>query len=295
MRISQTLCLLSALIACQAQSIVIRHDVDDKHYHATQQDFPALVTLYKVGAHGTLVAPQWVVTAAHTVFCLEPGDIVKVGDEFAEVAARYAHKDYQLDDDNDIALLKLSTPVTSVQPAKFYRNSDETGRQIWFIGAGATGNGQAGQLVSYKQNNGQLRKAQNTIASVSDNEIHFVFNQGAAALPLEGVSGNGDSGGPAYTIENNSYYLFGISSRADSWFKQIGEYGVKEVYSRVSFHAPWLDAVMAEDTAFIARHTTSERFAQPNIKDRLNDVCRMIGFDSTLTAESPVNAKRETP
>ena len=270
-----------ALLHFSANSIVIRHDVDDQQYAATPQDFPPLATLYKIGVHGTLINPEWVVTAGHAVFCMEKNDTIKIGEQWAKIDARYTHADYVLGDDNDIALLKLAAPVANIKPAKLYRGVDETDQSIWFIGSGGTGNGNEGQTVSYSENNGTLRKAENKIEKVTDNEIFFVFDEGTGALPLEGVSGNADSGGPAYKTINDSYYLLGVSSRADSFFKDVGEYGVDEVYSRISYHANWIDNVIKGDSEFIANHTSQHHFAQENIEDNLAAACEQIGFPSS--------------
>jgi secreted trypsin-like serine protease len=270
--------LMSAVFANTAAGIVIRHDVADDKYSANIEDFPPLATLYSIGVHGTLIAPQWVVTAGHAVFCMESGDKIKVGYHWAEIEKRYAHADYELDEENDIALLKLKQPILAVKPAKLYRKENEKMQDIWFIGSGGSGNGNVGQTISYRENNGKLRKAQNTIYGTSKREIFFTFNKGENALPLEGVSGNADSGGPAYKLIDDDYYLYGISSRNDSFFKDIGEYGVKEVYTRVSYHADWIDKVIQNDVDFIAKNTTQERFAQDNIKDNLTRACEMIGY-----------------
>ncbi len=267
------------IVTQSAQAIVIRHDVEDSKYSATNEDFPPLATLYSIGVHGTLIDPKWVVTAGHAIFCMESGDKIKVGSHWAEIEARYAHADYKLGEENDIALLKLRQPVKAVKPAKIYRNNDEESQNIWFIGSGGTGNGLKGQTISYNQNNGQLRKAQNKIDSTSKREIFFKFDKEKDALPLEGVSGNADSGGPAYKIINGDFYLYGISSRNTSWFKEVGEYGVEEAYSRVSYHAAWIDNVMDNNVEFIRDHTTKERFAQEGIKDKLELVCQKIGFN----------------
>ena len=264
--------------AFQTQAIVIRHDVADEKYAATVDDFPPLATLYNIGVHGTLIAPQWVATAAHTVFCMQPGDKIKVGHHWAEIEARYAHASYQGDGEDDIALLKLKQPLYAMTPAKLYRQGDEAKQDIWFIGSGGTGHGAVGQVVSYQENNGKLRKAQNKIDRVNEKEIFFTFDKGKAALPLEGVSGNADSGGPAYKRIDGDYYLFGISSRANSWFKDVGEYGVKEVYSRVSYHANWIDRIVAGDVSFMQKYTTQKRFAQPGMQQNLSAVCEKIGF-----------------
>lgn len=49
-----------------AGAIFIRHDVDDAQYRVPASEFPALVDMPGEG-HGVLIAPQWVVTAAHAV------------------------------------------------------------------------------------------------------------------------------------------------------------------------------------------------------------------------------------
>ncbi|MHC5148243.1 trypsin-like serine protease [Stenotrophomonas rhizophila] len=53
-------------VSSTAHAIVIRHDVDDAQYRVPATEFPALVDMPGEG-HGALIAPQWVLTAAHTL------------------------------------------------------------------------------------------------------------------------------------------------------------------------------------------------------------------------------------
>jgi hypothetical protein len=271
--------IASGTLAMQASAIVIRHDKAPEQYLASKADFPPLVTFYNIGVHGTLIAPEWVLTAAHTVFCLNPGQPVQVGDELVEVQARYSYPSYQLGEHNDLALIKLAKPVLSVQPARLYRQQDERDQVLWFIGSGGTGTGLTGETVGYKENNGVLRKAQNKVTAVTKSDLRFVFESDQQALELEGVSGNGDSGGPAYLKKDDDYYLLGVSSRVDSWFKDVGEYGVKELYTRVSSHASWIDQVMAADDTARAKLSSTDGFLQESMTaENLPGICASLSL-----------------
>ncbi|MDR7122302.1 trypsin-like serine protease [Rheinheimera soli] len=277
--LSGGLLIATSILAIPASAIVIRHDKAPELYLASKADFPPLVTFYNIGVHGTLIAPEWVLTAAHTVFCLEQGQPIQVGEELVEVQARYSYPSYRLGKHNDLALIKLVKPVLSVEPAKLYRQQDERDQVLWFIGSGGTGTGLTGETVGYKENNGVLRKAQNKVTAVTKSDLRFVFESDQQALELEGVSGNGDSGGPAFLKKEDGYYLLGVSSRVDSWFKDVGEYGVKELYTRVSSHASWIDQVMAADDAARAKLSSTDGFLQEGMTaENLPGICASLSL-----------------
>lgn len=274
-----TLFIANLVLTSDAFAIVIRHDKPADSYLAVKEDFPPLATFYNIGVHGTLIAPEWVLTAAHTVFCLSDGQIIQVGNEMVEVAARYSYPSYELGEENDLALIRLKAPVLSVEPAKLYRSQDERDQEVWFIGSGGTGTGLTGETVSYKDNGGVLRKAKNKVVAVTNSDLRFVFDSGQEGLELEGVSGNGDSGGPAYIKEDDGYYILGVSSRVDSWFKDVGEYGVKELYTRVSTHVDWIDKVMVADEFERAKLSSSDGFLQSGMTpDNLPNICASISL-----------------
>jgi hypothetical protein len=195
------------LISISSNAIVIRHDVADSKYSANVNDFPALATFYVDGAHGTLIHPKWVVTAAHATFCIAPNTLVMINGITRSIKQLYVHPNYTPGKSHDIALVELNEPVLDVKPATIYMKNNELDKEIWFIGIGGTGNGLVGETIDNAQNNGVLRKAQNTIMEVEGPLIKFTFNKGKDALPLEGVSGGGDSGGPAYLKSNESRFL----------------------------------------------------------------------------------------
>lgn len=278
MKLAQSLILSLGLFSSLANAIVIRHDVPDESYSAVPSDFPPLATLYNIGVHGTLIHPQWVVTAAHAVFCMNPGQKIKVGDEIVTISNRYSHPDYQLGGEHDIALIELGSRISKVEPAKIYSNNDEKNAVVWFIGVGGTGTGSDGQTVGYKENNGKLRKAQNKIVKTTDTDLVFKFEKGANGEALEGVSGNGDSGGPAYIKNGSNYELLGVSSRADSWFYDVGEYGVTELYTRVSSYKGWIQQVISANNHLSREQiATTNPFLHDGMEPKsMNDLCASI-------------------
>jgi hypothetical protein len=277
-----TVFILSISFSFLVNAIVIRHDVTDEKYLAKQIDFPPLATFYIDGAHGTLIKPNWVLTAAHATFCVQTGSFVRLAGKTRKVSNVYVNPDYTPGKSHDIALIKLQDEVTDVNPAAVYSKSDELGKNIWFIGIGGTGNGFKGQTIDNAENKGILRRAQNTIVVAQGPLIKFKFDQGANALPLEGVSGGGDSGGPAYIMSDNGYQLLGISSRPEGNFENIGEYGITEVYTRVSYFREWISQVIEASPEGREKMTLPKLTYLPAgvTQDILPMVCNDIGIKS---------------
>lgn len=211
------LLLIALLVASSAVcAIVIRDDVDDSEYRISASDFPALVDMPGEG-HGVLIAPQWVVTAAH-VLPQHAGAWRVVIDgtprDVERVVTHYGYKTLphelinqamtsgeamlivvSLSSSDDIALVKLAQPVTDVAPVAIYRDSYEPGQIVKIVGKGATGTGATGHDPR-GPNRTELRRAFNKITSAYDRWLCYVFDEPPSALELEGVLGNGDSGGP---------------------------------------------------------------------------------------------------
>lgn len=268
--------ILLFISSLPASAIVIRHDVNDKKYLADPTDFAPLATLYMDGAHGTLIKPDWIVTAAHATFCISSGSYILLNNGHHKVERVFIHKEYQPGKSHDIALIKLVKPINDVKPANVYEQTDELGKITWFIGVGGSGNGLTGQIVDNVANSGVLRKAQNKVEQAEGVLLKFKFDRADAALPLEGVSGSGDSGGPAYFTMDGTHYLLGVSSRVEGG--DIGKYSVTEVYSRVSFFKPWIEKITAGEEIVQQQLSfpKSERLPAGLTEQMLPEVCADI-------------------
>jgi len=64
---------------------------------------------------------------------------------------------------------------------------------------------------------------------------------------MEGISGPGDSGGPAFLKYKGQLCIAAVSSSQDDGGLGEGRYGVRELYPRVSHYRGWLRQVMEEN------------------------------------------------
>lgn len=246
-----------------ASAIIVRHDIAESRYRVAESYYPPLVDL-PVEGHGVLIADRWVVTVAHALTWRE-GAIrqVTINGRSRAVASITIHPGYRdppgalLRGDAgpllafqraraDIALIRLAEPVRDVVPSSLYRGWKERGHIVEIIGRGASGDGIAGESPQ-APHRGPLRRAQNRIAHAEGAWLSYVFDRGAKALPLEGMLGGGDSGGPVLLRVGREWQLAGLASWQD-WDGDLaafrgGTYGRISYQIRIAHYAGWIDSV----------------------------------------------------
>lgn len=231
-----------------ARTIILRHDVEHDRSAEEATEYSGLAHLNFITRRGfkegeaTLIAPRWLLTAAHVTRRLNPGQVISVGGEHVEVAAVIRHPDWSPGPGGrpDLALVRLAAAIEQTRPVPIYRGNDEVGRDIVLLGLGDYGDGVSGPV----DNDGRVRLATNRVDRAIDGKILFDFDspESGEATRFEGVSGPGDSGGPALMTVGGVTYLVGVSSgqeRRDA--AGPGRYGVVEHYTRVSEFAEWID------------------------------------------------------
>lgn len=266
---SRLLFLIALAVASTASAVVTRHDVADAKYRVAASEFPALVDMPHEG-HGVLISPVWIVTAAHAIPTPAPAEVVISG-VARRVERVFVHPGFQklpdllvqealksgdaseamklLASSDDIALIKLASAVCDVKPAVLYRGDSELGKLVKIVGRGATGNGAEGQAGP---NRTSLRRAYNTISSADERWLGYVFDKPGSAVPLEGITGGGDSGGPVLIREKGHWQLAGLANwkyvNSDARHFKPGLYGQIGYNVRISRYIGWIESVVQPAT-----------------------------------------------
>lgn len=261
--ISATLLLTSL----NTTATIMRHDVDPMEYLLDSFEYQSVI--HSENSSATLIAERWVLTAAHTVDANyghteeQYGKLTIMGQEYT-VKAFHIHPEYVLTDDtvlHDIALVELEEPVLSIEPSKLYEGSDEIGQTAKLAGYGHIGDGING--VTSECFPCDLRGADNVIFDGDEDMLGVRFddpNEGQS-LPLEGVSGPGDSGGPLFIENELGRYVAGVSSVGGNFYNEL------DGFTRVSTHLNWLVDVMGDDfTGEYAGPLYSEQNATGTVK-----------------------------
>ena len=237
-----------------ARAIIHRHDVPDEEFLLPDDSYPAVFDVTPGNGVATLIAPQWAITAAH-VTTLVPDDepfSVTIQDQEYHVLETFVHPEWVGDPlRNDIGLIHLSEPVIGIDPLPLYTATDEVKQVATLVGRGDSGNGLDGATAR----DGLLRAATNEVDFIeSDTMLAFVFDNPdpeqrtfleSQPTALEGVSGPGDSGGPALFSVSGVDTIAGISAFGAEIGDQLpGTYGTLDFYTRVSIYADWVDETL---------------------------------------------------
>ncbi|MCK8521800.1 trypsin-like serine protease [Aquimarina sp. D1M17] len=234
--------------------MLTRHDKDEAEFLKLAERFEKYIChLNLPDCEGTIIADQWAITAAHCAievvdkFKNGKKHFVIINDIEIEVDKVIMHPSWmvrQNSDDNDIALIHLKSKPIGALKAKLYMDTDEVDKLIYMIGRGHKGNG----LIGVNGNDGKQRGATNRIERTTQKWLYWTFDHPNTKTKYlteyEGISGPGDSGGPAFILKNDIVYLAGISSGQDQKGGDEGLYGVEEYYTRVSHYIKWIHEEM---------------------------------------------------
>ncbi len=251
--------------ATPVSGITVRDDQLDQLYLdlGANADYASVGTLSSgLTGCGTLITPNWVLTAAH-LFISSSGTFTingttYVADQLIKYPQYVSGQELQ---GYDIGLAHLTTPVSGVTPATPYSASLEPVPVLTFVGFGMTGTG----LTGARRADFQKRAFQN----VGDGDFgNPAFLLGAdfdnphseadnwfgdpTPLPLEGCVANGDSGGGVFVTVGSQTYLAGVISfvaatPTDGYANS--DYGDLTGFGLVSPYMSWINTVVPEPTS----------------------------------------------
>ena len=266
--------LASTLVAS-----TVRHDRNQSDYLSAGDFFTSVGRVDGFGtdpktgqsfnyiASGTLIAPDWVLTAAHVVDIAQTLSFTVNGTLYtADSWAANPNWTGDLTAGYDLGLFHLTAAPPDITPAKIYTGATELNRIGTFVGYGKTGTGVTGATTF----DGRKRASQNMLDAyynstnrifLSDfdnpNSYAFFDNLVGSRTPLyiEGLIAPGDSGGPVFITDGTTRYIAGVNSFVGANFfdgKADSDYGDISGATRVSVFANWINDTITAPPAGIS-------------------------------------------
>ncbi len=230
-----------ALHTCGHPARIIRRaDRADSAYLALGRRYAAVGRFGRLG-DGTLIAGNWVVTAAHVARAAQRRGLpFEVGGRAYAIGRVVLNPEWTEMGPHDVGLVQLTERVEGVTPIGLYRESGERALTAVLVGHGGTGTGAS----RARSEDGRARGATSRIDSTDASWLYFSFDAPPSGTDLEGAPGPGDSGGPAIVEVAGTPLVAGVSVAGYDGRDGPGSYGAVDVFTRISTHLAWIDSVL---------------------------------------------------
>jgi PKD repeat protein/V8-like Glu-specific endopeptidase len=196
---------------------------------------------------GTLIAPQYVLTAGHCVtnnlgvqnIGHTQGRVILGGVTY-NTEQIYIHSTYKgnLEEEGefDAAILKLATPVAGITPSPLFRQAPTVGTELILVGFGLQGTGATGENGTLPAE-GTVNYGATTLDLLTETYLKWTFEK---RTPLEANTARGDSGGPAFINVGGTLYVAGITSGGNNADASWGDLSYD---TRVDKIVAWIDSI----------------------------------------------------
>lgn len=270
-----SLIIALTLLGGTASALALRHDAGEQPYLELGAQFPSVVQVGEFGT-GTLVARDWVLTAAHVPEMMQrmlrgaPLTVSVAGETYevervavpearTKARAKESTKERTKESEaHDIALLKLKKPVpVELTPLTLWKKELAVGTKFALAGWGILAMGDAGIKVSpeaMKSPTRKLRAGWNEIDRVDTAKgvLRADFDGPEKGVELEAGPCIGDSGGPLLIrVEGQdaapaTWHIGGVVAHVDDVDEDhiIGEYGDEFALTPVFAYADWIEATI---------------------------------------------------
>jgi len=220
---------------------------------AAEGAWPWQIRLPEPGCGGTLITPEWVLSAGHcnfprpeTAWAGLHNQSQTAGAQSRRIVEHHRHPQYHRPEwySNDLLLLRLERPFDlseSVNPACLPEADVSAGSECWITGWGT--------LASSGEFPEILQEGAVSVKSKWDCEDAFDDAFTSDMLCANGRSNGGvtdacqgDSGGPLVCETNGQWYVHG----ATSWGRGCANARSPGVYARTAYNHEWIMSVLSQ-------------------------------------------------
>jgi hypothetical protein len=218
--------------------------------------FPEVAEIFVNGSicSGTLIAPDYVLTAGHCAYD-DFGRVIRdmqdvtliIGNETRGAKSIHVHPKYNNDAEActegipDASLIRLDSPIFNIPSARLASSPPTIGEQLQIVGYGMLGNGKKGQQSGLFPGQGELSYGRIPVDKVGSTFISWRFRANQNSSNTAG----GDSGGPAFKTINGERFLSSITCGGTG----NAEWGTDSYNTRVDILSHWLNEFIAAKSA----------------------------------------------